>query len=248
MEFFEEKLSVKNIFREEILFLLDNKIFLKKILKEILLQNLLMKIKIEDSIKNDFINKFMKKNNINSLDHLKEYLLKIKVSKKDFENELLRETMINNLAFKLSSDEVIYEFYIKQRNKYDVATYYLLRFKEKYLALDCYFQIQSEGKAIQDIYNEYCIKVDLKSGPKVGPSLISKMHPDLGSKLKIMNPGELSEPFVINDIWLITKLEEKSLLIYDDQLKSNIARQLLYVRIDKIAESLIAEYELEKNK
>ena len=74
------------------------------------------------------------------------------------------------------------------------------------------------------------------------------MHPDLGNKLKNMNPGELSEPFFINDIWLITKLEERSLLIYDDQLKSNIARQLLYVRIDKIAESLIAEYELEKNK
>ena len=248
MEFFEEKLSVKSIFREEILSLLDNKIFLKKILKEILLQNLLMKIKIEDSIKNDFINKFMKKNNINSLDYLKEYLLKIKVSKKDFENGLLRETMINNLAFELSSEKVIYEFYMKQRNKYDVATYYLLRFKEKSLALDCYFQIQSEGKAIKEIYDNYCIKVDLKSGPKVGPSLISKMHPDLGNKLKNMNPGELSEPFFINDIWLITKLEEKSLLIYDDQLKSNIARQLLYVRIDQIAESLIAEYELEKNK
>ena len=82
----------------------------------------------------------------------------------------------------------------------------------------------------------------------MGPSLISKVHPDLGRKLKNMNPGELSEPFLINDIWLITKLEEKSLLKFDDRLKSNIARKMLYGRIDQISESLIADYELEKNK
>ena len=246
MELFEEKLSIKKIFKEEILTFLDNKIFLKKILKEILIQNLLTKIKIEDSIKKDHINKFMKKNNINSLDHLKEYLLKIKVSYKDFENELVKEKLLNKLAFKLFSEKVIYDSYIKQRNKFDVATFYLLRFKEKSLALDCYFQMQCEEKSIQEIYDNYCLKVDLKSGPKGGPSLISKVHPDLGNKLKNMKPGELSEPFFVNDIWLITKLEEKSLLKFDDIIKSNIARKLLYDRIDKISESLIAEYELEK--
>ena len=51
MELFEEKLSIKNIFKEEVLTFLDNKIFLKKVLKEILIQNLLTKTKIEDSIK-----------------------------------------------------------------------------------------------------------------------------------------------------------------------------------------------------
>jgi len=246
MELFEEKLSIKKIFKEEILTFLDNKIFLKKILKEILIQNLLTKIKIEDSIKKDHISKFMKKNNINSLDHLKEYLLKIKVSYKDFENELVKEKLLNNLAFKLFSEKIIYDSYIKQRNKCDVATFYLLRFKEKSLALDCYFQMQCEEKSIQEIYENYCLKVDLKSGPKVGPSLISKVHPDLGNKLKNMKPGELSEPFFVNDIWLITKLEEKSLLKFDDIIKSNIARKLLYDRIDQISESLIADYELEK--
>ena len=246
MELFEEKLSIKNIFKEEILTLLDNKIFLKKVLKEILIQYLLTRTKIEDSIKKEYISKFMKKNNINSLDHLKEYLLKIKISFKDFENEIVREKMLNKLAFKLFSEKIIYDSYIKQRNKCDVATYYLLRFKEKSLALDCYFQIECEEKTIQEIYDNYCLKVDLNSGPKVGPSLISKVHPDLGRKLKNMNPGELSEPFLINDIWLITKLEEKSLLKFDDRLKSNIARKMLYGRIDQISESLIADYELEK--
>ena len=84
--------------------------------------------------------------------------------------------------------------------------------------------------------------------PKVGPSLISKTHPELANKLKKMKPGELSEPFLVNDIWLIIKIEEKSLLKFDDKIKSNIARQLLYVRISQISESLIADYELEKNK
>ena len=51
MELFEEKLSIKNIFKEEVLTFLDNKIFLKKVLKEILIQNLLTRTKIEDSIK-----------------------------------------------------------------------------------------------------------------------------------------------------------------------------------------------------
>ena len=246
MELFEEKLSIKNIFKEEILTFLDNKIFLKKVLKEILIQYLLTRTKIEDSIKKEHIRKFMKKNNINSLDHLKEYLLKIKISFKDFENELVREKMLDNLAFKLFSEKVIYDSYIKQRNKCDIATYYLLRFKEKPLALDCYFQIQCEEKTIQEIYDNYCLKVDSKSVPKVGPSLISKTHPELANKLKKMKTGELSEPFLVNDIWLIIKIEEKSLLKFDDKIKSNIARQLLYVRISQISESLIADYELEK--
>ena len=55
MELFEEKLSIKNIFKEEVLTFLDNKIFLKKVLKEILIQNLLTKTKIEDSIKKEYI-------------------------------------------------------------------------------------------------------------------------------------------------------------------------------------------------
>jgi len=38
MELFEEKLSIKNIFKEEVLTFLDNKIFLKKVL--LLYQNL----------------------------------------------------------------------------------------------------------------------------------------------------------------------------------------------------------------
>ena len=248
MELFEEKLSIKNIFKEEVLTFLDNKIFLKKVLKEILIQYLLTRTKIEDSIKKEYISKFMKKNNINSLDHLKEYLLKIKISFKDFENEIVREKILNKLAFKLFSEKVIYDSFIKQRNKYDVATYYLLRFKEKSVALDCYFQIQCEEKTIQEIYDNYCLKVDSKSVPKVGHSLISKTHPVLANKLKKMKPGELSEPFLVNDIWLIIKIEEKSLLKFDDKIKSNIARQLLYVRISQISESLIADYELEKNK
>ena len=246
MELFKDKLSIKNIFKPEILFLLENKIFLKKILKDILIQNLLMKINVEDSIKKEFINKFMKKNNINSADLLKEYLSKIRVSFKDFENELVREKMINNLAFKLFSEEVIYDSYIKQRNKYEVATYYLLRFKDKSIALDCYFRIQCKEQTISEIYDNYSIKVDSQSGPKVGPLLISKAHPDLGNKLRNMNPGELSEPFVINNIWLITELKEKSLMKFDDQFKSNIARKLLYDKIDKVSESLIEDYELEK--
>ena len=61
MELFEEKLSIKNIFKEEVLTFLDNKIFLKKVLKEILIQNLLTRTKIEDSIKKENIIKFMKK-------------------------------------------------------------------------------------------------------------------------------------------------------------------------------------------
>ena len=247
MEFFKDKLSIKKIFKEEILFLFDNdKIFLKKILDEILIQNLLKNIKIEDSVKKYSINKFMKKNNIKNTDQLNDYLQKINVSFKDFENELVRENMLNKLAFKLFTDKVIYESYVKQRNKYDIATYYLLRFKEKSLALDCFFQIQCKEKTIQEIYDMYSIKVNSNKGPKVGPSLISKAHPDLAKKLKKMQVGELCEPFLINNIWLIIKLEEKSLLKFDDKIKSNIARQLLYVRIDQISESLIADYELEK--
>ena len=246
MELFEDKLSIKNIFKKEILYLLDNKLSLKKILKEILIQNLLTKIKIKDSVIKDSINMFMKKNNINNTNQLNEYLQKIKVSLKDFENELVRERKINELAFKIFSEKVIYESYIKQRNKNEIATYYLLRFKEKSLALDCYFQIQCKEKTILEIYEKYSIKVDLNKGPKVGPSLISKAHPDLGNKLKNMKAGELSEPFLVKDMWLITKLEEKSLIKYDDQLKSSIARKLLYVRIEDASESLIADYELEK--
>ena len=246
MELFKDKLSIKNIFKKEILYLLDNKIFLKKILQEILIQNLLTKIIIEDSVKKDFINKFMKRNNINNTNQLNEYLQKINVSLKDFEDDLVREKKINNLSFELFSEKVIYESYIKQRNKNEIATYYLLRFKEKSLALDCYFQIQCKEKTILEIYEKHSIKVDLNKGPKVGPSLISKAHPDLGKKLKSMKAGELSEPFLIKDLWLITKLEEKSLLKYDDQLKSSIARQLLYVKIGTACESLIADYELER--
>lgn len=247
MELFKGKLSIKDIFKDEILDLFaNNKIFLKKVLKEILIQNLLEKIKIEDSVKEYSIKMFMKKNNIKNIEQLNDYLQKINVPLKDFENELVREKMINNLACKIFSEKVIYESYIKQKNKYDIATYYLLRFKEKSLALDCYFQIQCKEKTILEIYDKHSIKVNSNKGPKVGPSLISKAHPDLGKKLKKLRVGELSEPFFIKDIWLITKLEEISLLQFDDQVKYSIARQLLYAKIGCESESLIADYQLEK--
>ena len=72
----------------------------------------------------------------------------------------------------------------------------------------------------------YSIKVNSNKGPKVGPSLISKAHPDLAKKLKKMQVGELCEPFLINNILFQNKLSNTGAkgLLNQVKLKSTVSK------------------------
>ena len=237
-----ESILIEDIFNEKIYYLIKNKIFLKQLLNKILMQKKIIEIEIDNEIKKDCLKEFMKKNNFVTSNDLKEYLLKVNVSFEDFEEELIKEKKINKFAMDSINEKEIFDLYLKSKDQYDNAKYYLLRFKDKNTALESYFQIENKEKTISEVFNNYAIKDLPNSSPLVGPILIEKGHPILQNKLRNMSPGDLCEPFLINKTWLIVKLENKSILDYSEQMKINIARKILFKSIDDQSNFIINNF------
>tara|TARA_X000001036_G_C20587420_1_gene769322 strand:+ start:377 stop:1105 length:729 start_codon:yes stop_codon:yes gene_type:complete len=210
---------------KECITLLENNQVLKTLIKNQLGNETISNVIIENSIKKKVINQSKNKLNLKDEFEFKKWLEEKSITNDQFEQLTLRETKIKTYC-KKNFDHKVGAWFLERKSNLDMITYSLLRIKEYHKAREFYFRIQ-EGEAdfgyLASIYSE---GFERKARGIVGPTQLANAHPKLIEKLTSSRPGEVQEPILISDMYLVIRVESYEPAQLDEPMRARMQEEL----------------------
>ena len=95
-----------------------------------------------------------------------------------------------------------------------------------FLARELYLRIAGLEANFADLAAEHSQGPEAKTKGIVGPVPLNQAHPVLSERLRTSQPGQLLEPFRIDDWWLVARLERYEAARFDASTAQAMAQEL----------------------
>jgi len=116
--------------------------------------------------------------------------------------------------------------FLQRKNDLDQVVYSLIRVKDPMLAQELYFRIAAGEATFSELASTYAEGPEKSSHGIIGPAPLSKGHPALAERLRVVPPGTLLEPFAVADWHLVVRLEQYTPATFDEQIAAKMAAEL----------------------
>ncbi|WP_041740563.1 glycosyltransferase [Calothrix sp. PCC 6303] len=141
------------------------------------------------------------------------------------------------------------EPYFRQRKpQLDQVIYSLIRLKDADLAREIYFRLLENEQPFAELARQYSEGSEVSTGGLIGPVPLSSPHPKLAQILTINQPGELSPPTRIGELWIIVRLEKLLPAKLDETVKQKLLNELFSTWLQEQLQPLAAKEPLEIKK
>ena len=117
--------------------------------------------------------------------------------------------------------------FLQRKEGLDQTTYSLLRVKDSGIAHELYLQLEAGETSFEKLATNYSEGPEQRSGGRVGPTPISRAHPQLQQLLRTAPVGVVLEPLAIEQWWVVARLEERMEASFDDAMRQRMASELL---------------------
>ena len=104
--------------------------------------------------------------------------------------------------------------------------YSLLRVRDDFMARELYLRIAGNEAKFADLAAEFSQGPEAKTKGVVGPVPLNQAHPALSERLRTSQPGQLLEPFRIDDWILVARLESYDPARFDESTAQRMAQEL----------------------
>ena len=123
--------------------------------------------------------------------------------------------------------------FLAKKEQLDRVIYSLLRVKDGFLARELYLRIASNEANFSDLASKFSQGKEAETKGIVGPVPLNQAHPILSEKLRTSRPGELNEPFSIEEWWLVARLERYEPARFDESTMLAMAREMFQEDIEE---------------
>jgi parvulin-like peptidyl-prolyl isomerase len=136
--------------------------------------------------------------------------------------------------FKLEQwgDKLI-SYFLVRKSQLDRAIYSIIQVKDRSVAQELFFIIQSDRTAFAKLARKYSQGTAALDGGKLGPYSIANIHPIISDRLVHLTPGQLSPLLKLDNFYILLRLEELIPARFD-----NLMKQFL---LDELFESWLQE-------
>jgi len=117
--------------------------------------------------------------------------------------------------------------YLERKAELDRVVYSLLQVQEQGLAEELYQQIREGESDFADLAAAHSLGREAQSRGQIGPEPLGDQHPELASRLRSGNPGQLWPPFEVETIWVVLRLETAALSVLDEPLRQRLQQELM---------------------
>ena len=217
-----------------IAFLKDNDL-LKSYIREIIIYEQIKNLPLTTDDKQKGVKAFMEKNKLRTKEELEKFRTEKGFDLKVLEGKILKPIKIQTLAIKLFSSQANSRFN-QRKDALDLVVYSLLRTKQKELALELYFRIESNEVDFSKIAQDHSQGEERVTKGIIGPIPFSKGNPLLMNKLKSLKIGELLEPFALDGWWIVLRLENIISTKFSESIKLQMCIEMLEEFIDSESE------------
>ena len=227
-------------FSNENLELLRKTTFLKPLIKTMIRDSLLDKIKLENKLDDDLAENFFNSRNIYDDQNKINYLTQNLMDKEDLMRISSTQYKRNLFSLKLF-EEKTEEFFKKRKEDLDQYIYSLIQVKDQNLAQELYLKLESNESEFSILAKEYSLGPEKYRNGIEGPILGSNINPKIREILKSTDKGLVCEPFNINDMWLVIRLEEIIYAEFNDTMKKFLSNELFELFLEKLTREIIEE-------
>ncbi len=116
--------------------------------------------------------------------------------------------------------------FLANKEKLDKVVYSLLRVRDDFMARELYLRIAGNEAKFADLAAEFSQGPEAKTKGVVGPVPLNQAHPALSERLRTSQPGQLLEPFRIDDWILVARLESYDPARFDESTAQRMAQEL----------------------
>ena len=116
--------------------------------------------------------------------------------------------------------------FLERKEQLDKVVYSLLRIEDRYLARELYLRIAGNEANFADLAASYSQGPEAKTKGIIGPVPMTQAHPALSERLRTSQPGQLLQPFQIDQWWVVVRLERYEAAQFDDSTRQRMALEL----------------------
>ena len=116
--------------------------------------------------------------------------------------------------------------FLARKDQLDRVVYSLLRVRDVFLARELYLRIAGGEANFADLAAQYSQGPEAETKGIVGPVSMRQAHPALSERLRTSQPGQLLEPFSIEQWWLVARLERYEAARFDQATAEQMTTEL----------------------
>ncbi|NOL48261.1 peptidyl-prolyl cis-trans isomerase/ PpiC-type [Synechococcus sp. MIT S9220] len=145
-------------------------------------------------------------------------------------DELIHQLSLPIKLSKLAIDEFGNQaeaHFLQRKEQIDQVSYSLLRVKDSGMAYELYLQLEANEASFENLAADHSEGPEQRSGGKVGPGSLKQAHPRLQQLLRTATPGVAQEPILIEQWWVVARLDERQEASFNDAMRQRMANELL---------------------
>ena len=128
--------------------------------------------------------------------------------------------------------------FLRYKDRLDRVLYSILRVCEQNLAFHLYYSIESGELSFGKAATKYSEGPESKTQGILGPCDLTVPHPDVSSRLRTAEPKKIFKPFLIDNWFVILRLEYRFDSELNDSTKQILGKMLLNSKIRPISENI----------
>ena len=157
---------------------------------------------------------------------LRQWLKAQNLSQEDIRCRFTQRSRLEIYAKNRFGDEVEVR-YLDRKIMLDQVEYSLIRTKDAFLSEELYQQIREGEAEFSQLASSYSEGAERNNGGRVGPVPLGAAHPDLVTRLRSCEPGQLLPPFAVGDTWLVLRVDRLIPAPLTDELRQRLLGELL---------------------
>ncbi len=117
-------------------------------------------------------------------------------------------------------------YFLERKSQLDRVVFSMMQIEDGSIAQELYFQIQAGENPFAELAQQYSQGIEAHAGGKVGPISIGNLHPDMARQIGLLQPGQVSPLFIINNAFVFVQLTEMIPARFDDRLRQSLLDEL----------------------
>lgn len=223
----------------ELVALLKRHNMLRNLLRHQLVDDCVQHVTVSSKEREQLLQRYRQSNGLDADAPLEEHLQSRGLSEADLYWQLELPIRRNRFALERFKPKAEQRF-LERKNNLDRVVYSLLRLKNPHLANELYLQIAEGESTFTELAAMHSEGNEKQTKGIVGPTPLNQAHPILVEKLRSTAPGQLMEPFRIQDWTLIARLERYLPAQFDQAMEVQMCNELFEKWINEELPPMVA--------
>ncbi len=215
---------------EELLSLLHRYQLMPQVLRAKVIDEAIAEYSCTEAEKQTAIARFYQHCQITSQEALEAWLQQHQLTEKAMQEMAIRPLLLKKFQFAMWGNK-LESYFLQRKADLDQVVYSLIRTQDEGLAHELYFRINEGEQTFAAAAQQYSQGAEAHTGGVLGPVSLSQPHPIIQKILSVSKPGQLWEPRLIADWFVIIRLEKFMPAQLDETVQQRLLDELLEVWI-----------------